>query len=234
MIGDKQLLAIVPARGGSKRLPGKNIMDLAGKPLIAWTIEAALNSQYIDRVIVSTDDEEIASIGKRCGADVPFLRPQNLAVDDASSIDTVINVLEEIESIDKYYEYVVLLQPTSPLRTSKHIDNAVELMQRSESYSIISMCEAEHPPQWSGTLSDDHNLCEFLDYSIINRRSQELDKYYRVNGAIYLCDSDKIMQEKTFFTSGKCKAFIMEQEMSVDIDTKMDFDIAGFLIRQQN
>ena len=130
MIGQQRLLAIIPARGGSKRLPRKNILDLSGKPLIAWTIEAALNSKYIDRIVVSTDDQEIANISIKHGAEVPFLRPKSLATDDASSIDTVINVLGEIEIIDQHYEYIVLLQPTSPLRTEIDIDKAIELLEK--------------------------------------------------------------------------------------------------------
>ena len=130
MIGQQRLLAIIPARGGSKRLPGKNIMDLAGKPLIAWTIEAALNSKYIDRVVVSTDDQEISNVSIKYGVEVPFLRPKSLATDDASSIDTIINVLGEIKIIDQHYEYIVLLQPTSPLRTEIDIDKAIELLEK--------------------------------------------------------------------------------------------------------
>ena len=162
MIGQQRLLAIIPARGGSKRLPRKNILDLAGKPLIAWTIEAALNSKYIDRIVVSTDDQEIANISIKYGAEVPFLRPKSLATDDASSIDTVINVLGEVEIINQHYEYIVLLQPTSPLRTEIDIDKAIELLEKKSADSVISVCEVDHPSHWINTLPDDGNMQLFF------------------------------------------------------------------------
>ncbi|MBC8555357.1 MAG: acylneuraminate cytidylyltransferase family protein, partial [Candidatus Brocadiales bacterium] len=146
MINNKRILAIIPARGGSKRLPRKNILDLAGKPPIAWSIEAALGSKYIDRVIVSTDDEEIAGISRKYGADVPFMRPNKLATDESSSVDVVLHVINTLKEKGRESEYIMLLQPTSPLRTMENIDEAVELLQSSSSDAVISVCEAEHSP----------------------------------------------------------------------------------------
>ena len=129
MIGNKKLLAVIPARGGSKRLPRKNILDLSGKPMISWTIDAALGSKYIDRIVVSTDDQEIAKISKDCGADIPFIRPLELATDYATSIDVVLNLIESLERNNEYYDYIMLLQPTSPLRSTKNINESVELLK---------------------------------------------------------------------------------------------------------
>jgi pseudaminic acid cytidylyltransferase len=229
MISDKKLLAIIPARGDSKRLPRKNILEFSGKPLIAWTIEAALSSKYIDRVVVSTDSQEIANISKKYGADVPFMRPDELATDEATSIDVVIHMLEELENLHEKYDYILLLQPTSPLRTAKNINDSIKLLQERNSDAIISVCEAEHSPLWCNKIPND-DLSNFLDESILNKPSQELEKYYRLNGAIYLCSVEKLKKEATFFIKNNCIAYKMEQKNSIDIDTKLDFDLAELCI----
>jgi len=233
MIGDKRLLAVIPARGGSKRLPRKNVLDLAGKPLIAWTIEAALGSKYIDRVIVSTDDDEIAEVSKKFGADVPFMRPTEYATDEATSVNVVLQLLEQLEVQNEQYEYIVLLQPTSPLRTTENINESIELLIKRRSDGVVSVCEAEHSPLWSNILPDDDSLSGFLDESIINKRSQDLEKFYRLNGAIYLCNSKRLMQEKTFFLKDDIYAYKMNREVSIDIDTGIDLDLAR-LIKKGN
>jgi CMP-N,N'-diacetyllegionaminic acid synthase len=229
MIGGKKLLAVIPARGGSKRLPRKNILDLAGKPLIAWTIEAALGSKYIDRVIVSTDDKEIATISKKYGADVPFMRPSELATDEAKSVDVVLHLLEKLKKIREKYDYIILLQPTSPLRTTQNIDDSVELLQARKSDAVISVCKVEHSPLWCNLIPDD-DLSNFLDHSILNKRSQDLEQYYRLNGAIYLCNAEKLKEEKAFFLKNRCSAYKMNRESSVDIDSRMDFLYASVCI----
>jgi CMP-N-acetylneuraminic acid synthetase len=229
MIGGKKLLAVIPARGGSKRLPRKNILDLAGKPLIAWTIEAALGSKYIDRVIVSTDDKEIATISKKYGADVPFMRPSELATDEAKSVDVAIHLLEKLKKIREKYDYIILLQPTSPLRTTQNIDDSVELLQARKSDAVISVCKVEHSPLWCNLIPDD-DLSNFLDHSILNKRSQDLEQYYRLNGAIYLCNAEKLKEEKAFFLKNRCSAYKMNRESSVDIDSRMDFLYASVCI----
>ena len=227
MIEGKKILAVILARGGSKRLPRKNILNFLDKPLIAWTIQAALDSKYIDRVIVSTDDKEIASISKRYGADVPFMRTSKLATDESTSIDVVLHLISQLTKNSEMYDYVILLQPTSPLRTVKNIDNSIELLQNNKYEAVISVCKTEHSPQWCNTLPIDGDLSNFLDRSILNKRSQELEQYYRLNGAIYLCNIDRLRQEKTFFFRTKCKAYIMSRKSSVDIDTVDDLIIAN-------
>jgi pseudaminic acid cytidylyltransferase len=233
MIDDKKLLAIIPARGASKRLPRKNILDLSGKPLIAWTIEAALGSKYIDRVVVSTDDQEIANIAKKHGADIPFIRPSELATDQTTSVDVVLHLLNQLEKIEDKYDYVILLQPTSPLRTAKNIEEAIKLLRTKNSDAVISVCESGHPPLWYNTLPDDMSMDNFLDASIKNKRSQDLPKQYRVNGAIYISSIERLRNESSFFLSENCHAYIMEQNVSIDIDTRDDFDFALLKMKGQ-
>ncbi len=233
MIGHNKLLAIIPARGGSKRLPSKNILDLAGKPLITWTIESALDSKYIDRVIVSTNDNEIATISKKYGADVPFMRPNDLATDESTSIDVVLHSMDYFKKVGEQYDYIILLQPTSPLRTSQNIDESIELLQDKECNSVISVCEAEHNPLWCNTIPSDGSLCEFMDKSILNKRSQDLSKMFCINGAIYLCNYQYLKKELSFFSSSKCMAYMMERSNSIDIDYKIDLDFCDFLIQHR-
>ena len=232
MVGSKRLLAVIPARGGSKRLPRKNVLDLAGKPLIAWTIQEALNCKYIDQVIVSTDDKEISDISKEYGADVPFFRPSELATDEAKTVDVVLHLLDELEKVGERYDYIILLQPTSPLRTAQNIDESVELLQMKNSDAVISVCESEHPPLWCNVLPDDMSMDNFLDESVKNKRSQDLSKQYRINGAIYISSVKKLKKENSFFLSNNCIAYIMKQNVSIDIDTRDDFDFA--LLRISN
>jgi CMP-N,N'-diacetyllegionaminic acid synthase len=219
---NKTFLAIIPARSGSKRLPGKNTLDLNGKPLIVWTIEAALKSKYIDKVFVSTDDQGIADISEKYGANVPFLRPDILATDESNTISTVLYLLNELDECNEKYSHIILLQPTSPLRTTKDIDNSIELLQDSDSDAVVSVCEAEHSPLWCNKIPKDGDLSNFLDESVLNKRSQDLDTYYRLNGSIYLCNIKRLLKEKTFLLKSDCIAYKMKQERSIDIDNKLD------------
>ena len=218
MYTNKKFLAIIPARGGSKRLPRKNVLDLCGKPLIAYTIEAALKSKYIDKVIVSSDDEEILNISSNFGADI-IKRPIDLANDTATTFDTIKHTIDNFEK----YDYIVLLQPTSPLRNEKHIDEAIQLLEEKNADSIISVCEMDHSPLWSNTLPKDGNMSNFLKDEILNKRSQDLEKYYRLNGAIYICKTSKLLEEKSFILKKKIFAYIMDRKNSIDIDEKVDF-----------
>lgn len=218
---NKTFLAIIPARGGSKRLPRKNLLDLCGKPLIAWSIEAALKSKYISKVIVSSDDEEILNIAKEYKADF-IKRPDELASDTATTFDALKHTLENVEK----YDYVVLLQPTSPLRSEKHIDEAIELLKEKNADAIISVCEVEHSPLWSNTLDENLDMSDFLREEVLNKRSQDLPKYYRLNGAIYICKTEKLLENKGFFVKENIYAYKMDKKNSVDIDEEIDFIIA--------
>ncbi len=224
MYKNKNFLAVIPARGGSKRLPGKNILDLCGKPIIAWSIEAGLNSSYIDKVVVSSDDDDILDTAKRFKAEI-IKRPKQLASDTASSFDVVKHAIDNLES----YDYVVLLQPTSPLRNYQHIDKAIEFLEEKNADSIISVCEVNHSPLWSNTLQENCSMNNFIKEEVINKRSQDLEKYYRLNGAIYICEISKFLKEREFFLGENVYAFIMNREHSIDIDEKIDLEFARIL-----
>ena len=215
------ILAIIPARGASKRLPNKNILDFAGKPLIAWTIDAALKSKCITNVIVSTDDAQIASIAKKFGAKVPFLRPDSLATDESTTIDVVVDLVSKLSN---KYKYIALLQPTSPLRTSQHIDESFE--QLGDKDAVVSVVKTEHPIEWCNTLSSNKNLDNFINGTVRNKRSQDLPERYRINGAIYIIKTDILLREKTFLLEKGAVAYVMDRDVSIDIDQKQDFIIA--------
>ena len=222
---NKTFLAIIPARGGSKRLPRKNILDLCGKPLISWSIEAALKSKYISKVVVSSDDEEILNISSNFGADI-IKRPYELANDTATTFDAIKHTINNLEK----YDYIVLLQPTSPLRNEKHIDEAIELLEEKQADAIVSVCEMDHSPLWSNTLPKDGNMKNFLRDEVLNKRSQDLEKYYRLNGAVYICKTDKLLENKSFFLKDNIFAYIMDRKSSIDIDEEIDFLFAQKVI----
>jgi CMP-N,N'-diacetyllegionaminic acid synthase len=224
----KTYLAIIPARGESKRLPRKNLLDLNGKPLVAWSIEAGLNSKYIDKVVVTSDDADILNIAKYYGV-LSINRPIELSSDTATTFDAVEHAIENI----KYYDYIVLLQPTSPLRTEWHIDKAIEFLINKEADAIVSVCEMDHSPLWSNTLDDTLSMAEFLTKSIKNKRSQDLDSYYRINGAIYICDTKKLLKEKGFFIENGIYAFKMDRETSIDIDNEIDFHLVDLILKSK-
>lgn len=226
MYRDKTLLAIIPARGGSKRLPKKNILDLKGIPLIAHTIKAGIKSKYIDKVIVSSDDDEILDISQNYGS-LTLKRPGKLASDTASTFEAIKHT---IENMDNYYDYIILLQATSPLRNEGHIDEAIELLESKNADAIVSVCEMEHSPLWSNILPENGSMKSFLRDEILNKRSQDLEKHYRINGAIYICKTDKLLEKKSFFLKEKIFAYKMDKESSIDIDEKSDFKIAKVLL----
>src|SRR3989339_1726633 len=161
MYKKKNIIAIIPARAGSKGLPGKNIRLLLGKPLISWTIEHALSSKYIDKVIVSTDDRKIAEISRKCGAAVPFIRPAKLATDKAKGIDVILHAVRWFEKKRNKFDLIMLLQPTSPLRTAGDIEAAIELLFEKKAGAVVSVCETEHHPLWSNILPKDGNMKNF-------------------------------------------------------------------------
>jgi CMP-N,N'-diacetyllegionaminic acid synthase len=222
MFLDKTVLAVILARGGSKRLPNKNIKPLQNKPLIAWSIEAGKASQYIDEVVVSTDTQEIAEVAKAYGASVPFMRPAELSEDTSSSFDALEHT---ILSMDKKYDYVMLLQPTSPLRSAVHIDEAIELLFEKKADSIISVCEVDHSPRWSNILLKDQSMENFIAPEDA-KHSQALPTYYRLNGAIYLLDREIALKKRTLFIGENSYAYVMDRTSSIDIDTELDFKIA--------
>jgi len=229
MIKGKKVLAVIPARGGSKRLPEKNIVDFLGKPMIAWTIESALNSKYIDRVIVSTDSNDISSISKQYGANVPFIRPSDLSNDDSKSVDVALHAINALKVQGDCYDFVILLQPTSPYRNSSHIDGAIQIVISNNANSVISVTKAKHSPLWMNTIPKNGSMDGFIHKSIANKRSQDLPVYYQLNGAIYLCNVKNLVEERTFFTKEKSFSFQMDFKSSVDIDDEYDLLFASLI-----
>ncbi|WP_457564272.1 acylneuraminate cytidylyltransferase family protein [Caminibacter sp.] len=225
MYKGKTFLAIIPARGGSKRLTRKNILPLNGKPLITYTIEAAKKSEYIDEIVVTSDDEEILDIAKKENVKI-IKRPDFLATDTASSIDVLIHAIENMPKFD----YIILLQPTSPLRNENHIDEAIELLDKKNADAVVSVCEMEHSPLWSNTIPENLDMSGFLRDEVKGKRSQDLPKFYRLNGAIYICKTDEFLKYKTLFLDKNIFAYVMDRKSSVDIDDEVDFKLAEVLL----
>ncbi|MEI7431791.1 MAG: acylneuraminate cytidylyltransferase family protein [Betaproteobacteria bacterium] len=217
MINGTRVLGVIPARGRSKGVPGKNIRIVGGKPLIAWTIEAAQSSEILDRVVLSSDDLDIISIAKKHNCDVPFVRDPHLAQDETPTIDVVLDALNRCPA----YEWVVLLQPTSPLRTYKDIDEAIQRCAAFNAPSCVSVCLAQESPYWMFTLKPDAHLAALLPNQALTRR-QDLPPVYSLNGAIYVAKTEWLKRERKFLTS-ETIAYEMPIERSLDIDTESDF-----------
>lgn len=220
---NKKVIAIIPARGGSKRLPRKNILPLSGKPLIGWTIEAAIKSEIFDEIIVSTDDHEIANISESFGAKVPFIRPKNLSGDSVGSIGVIKHALQWYSANHINFTDVVLLQPTSPLRNEQDIKAAYDMYTLNNASSVISVCEVDHPSAWCNTLGSSLSLKGFIKSEGV--RSQDFDKEYRLNGAIYIWEVEKLLVQNLTIIEPSF-ATIMPRTRSVDIDEEIDFKIA--------
>lgn len=221
-------IAIIPARSGSKGVKDKNIREMYGKPLIVYTIEAALKSCQFDEVMVSTDSERYAEIARRYGASVPFLRSKVTASDTASSWDVVDEVLDGYRARGKMFDSFCLLQPTSPLRTEADIKEAYGLYYEKASLAVISVCEAEHSPLWCGRLPESQELDNFIDVESMRQR-QAGGKFYRLNGAIYIVNIEKFKSDRFLYQKGSY-AYVMRQDQSVDIDTEIDFRLAELII----
>jgi N-acylneuraminate cytidylyltransferase len=219
VINGQKIFAVIPARGGSKGIPGKNLRVLAGKPLLAWTIEAAQRSGSIDAVIVDTDDAEIAKVACDYGAVVPYIRPSSLADDKAMIADVLVHA---IERVGREFQYLVLLQCTSPLRTVADIDAAVELCVRSGAASCVSVSECAKPPQWSLSLSSDRRIHPLLGWDGFLKRRQDLEKAYMPNGAVFVAQVPWFCKSRTFYASDTI-AYVMPIERAADIDVERDF-----------
>ena len=227
MIENEKVLAIIPARGGSKRLPRKNVLDLNGEPLVAWSIKAGQRSKYIDKIVVTSDDPEILRIAKYYGV-LSINRPAMLSSDTATTFDAIEHVIENIGK----YDYVVLLQPTSPLRSEKHIDEAIELLKSKKASAVVSVCKMDHSPLWSNILDDSLSMKGFLRDEALNKRSQDLEQYYRLNGAIYICKTEKLLEAKSFFLKRDIYAYEMDRNSSIDIDEEADFLLAEYYAKK--
>ncbi|MEO5378966.1 MAG: acylneuraminate cytidylyltransferase family protein [Magnetococcus sp. DMHC-6] len=225
MIAGKSVLAVIPARGGSKGLPRKNILSFAGKPLLAWTIETAQACPYIDRLLVSSEDEEIISTARQWGCEVPFVRPLELATDQATAVQVAKHVLQ---SLSETYDYLVWLQPTSPLRLSEDITQCLSICVQEGVLACVSVTEAGKSPYWMYSLNKHNELQPILAEDFSRHNRQALPVVYALNGAILVCRVDHFL-EKGYFMNGKTRGYVMPTQRSWDIDTELDFRIAEFL-----
>ena len=228
------VVALVTARGGSKGIPGKNVQRVAGRPLIAWTIRAARESALVRRVIVSTDDDAIARASCAAGAEVPFTRPTELAQDTSSHIGVVLHALDWLEADEgRLPDYLLLLQPTSPLRTAEDIDAAIALAAQTGAASVVGVCPAHTHPYLAKSLSPQGRLADFLT---IDRRAylrrQDLPPAYALNGAVYLTRPTILRQERTFLPADSVP-YVMPAERSLDVDTLWDLNLLRLLMEDR-
>jgi N-acylneuraminate cytidylyltransferase len=225
MIANKSVLAIIPARGGSKGLPRKNILPVADKPMIAWTITTALQSHYIDRLILSSEDDEIIQVAQQWGCEVPFVRPLELAQDTTSGMDVVLHAMQQMP----HYDLVVLLQPTSPLRNVDDIDRCIAQCVQSDA-PCVSVTVPEKSPYWMFSVDKKQQLQPVLgDWKALTQRRQDQTPVYVLNGAVYVAEWDFVLTQKTFLTTATT-AYLMPPERSLDIDTAKDFAIFNWFV----
>ena len=227
MYESMKIVAIIPARGGSKGIPHKNITNLCGKPLIGYTIEAAKQSTYIDDVIVSTDDLEIKKVSEQYGASVPFIRDGHIASDEAKTISVVVDAIQRLKASGQEYDVVILLQPTSPLRTAEEIDVAIEVFFQHQMEGVVSVNVADISPFLLRTIHA-HRLHRIIDEGSTIRR-QDMPTYYEVNGAIYINRVEDVTEDLSF--NDNPIPYIMNRDHSVDIDTWDDLIVAEKILK---
>jgi len=228
-----QTVGLITARGGSKSIPGKNIRLLAGKPLIAWTIEAAQKSRNLCRVIVSTDDGEIAEVAKKYGAEVPFTRPSELAHDDSDHVSVVEHALKWLEETEKFDpDYILLLQPTSPLRSTGDIDAAIEMAESNNADAVVGVTEMKPHPYLSQQMGDDGSISPLLPTAIPYLRRQALPTVFAINGAVYLNRPASLLKHRSFSPDGTL-GYVMPPERSMDIDTPWDLEVAELILQSR-
>lgn len=227
MIEDLSVLGVITARGGSKGLPGKNILPLAGQPLIAWTIGAAKESAHIDRLILSSDSREIIDAAAKWGCDAPFIRPDELAQDDTPSSDVLQHALD---NLDEEYDLLVVLQPTSPLRNAQDIDGCIKRCVETRATSCVSISETKKSPYLAMELDENQTLRPILPKELLKTRRQDLPATYTLNGAVYTCRVNAF-RESASLINDDTVGFIMPASRSIDIDDKLDLEIAELLVK---
>ena len=228
MFREKKILSIITARSWTKKLKDKNILKLFGKHLIGYTIEASTKSRFIDKTIVSTDSLQYMNIAKKYGAEVPFKRPIHLARDNSHHPDVCLHALNFLEKKGLFYDYIIMLQPTSPFRSNIHIDMAIKKFYNENNNSLISLKKQEYPPWWMFKIKKkkiDPILSHRNRINVFNLERQQFDSVYRPNGAIYIT-KNKILKNGDLVDHKSCGYFIMNEKDSIDIDSKADFEIA--------
>ena len=230
----KDLLAVIPARGGSKRVPKKNIKMLGNKPLVAWTIDSAKNACSIDEILVSSESEEILEICKLHGYLTDYVRPKNLATDTTNQFLVIQHAIKYYLKNGIEFENVVLLQPTSPFRTSQLIDRAYKEFKKKKYDALISVSLSDSPKQWTNFLPEDNSLSNFINEEYIGLQSQELGNTYKFDGALYFYNVKRLMEEKKLIFKNNIYAYLLDGYESLDIDNQIDFEFANFLIKSKN
>lgn len=224
MIDDRSILAVIVARGGSKGFPGKNIRRLAGRPTVAWSVLAAHGSSFVDRTILSSDDDAIIDAARAVECEIPFCRPASLASDDVSVIDVLFHALDAVGGT---YDLIVLLQATSPLRIAADIDGSLERLIAADAPACVTVCRPPHPPHLFFRPDTDGRLHRLMDFAGIERR-QDMPETVMLNGAVYVAKTDWLRRNRTFVTD-ETVAYMMPAERSVDIDSELDFRLAQTL-----
>jgi CMP-N,N'-diacetyllegionaminic acid synthase len=230
MYKNKKILAIIPARGGSKGVRFKNIKEINGKPLISYTICEALKSKYIDKLIVSTENEKIKEVSAIYGAEVPFIRPDKLAQDNTPGIDPIVHSVLWFKERGENFDYVLCIQCTSPFRKAQQIDEAVEKLIEENADSIVSICESEVSPYWMKKIENER-LVNFIEDKVAYARRQDVPSVYRLNGSIYMARTDVLLNVNNWYTSNTLY-YIMDKITSIDIDDIIDFKFAEFLMKE--
>jgi len=238
-----EILAVIPARGGSKGIPRKNLVMLGDKPLVAHTICAALNSKFISRVVVSTEDDEIAEVSHRWGADIPFLRPAELAKDDVHSADVVWDTLKQLSSLNYNPEIVIMMLPTAPLRLSWHVDEAIHMFSEEDCQSVIGVCELK---QYLGQIrqiqhgylrpiemSGDNNTSSIAQARLRNTQRQDQEPLYYPNGSIYVADTQTFLLNRSFHLP-RTLPYLMPSTNGIDVDTPEDLELVEYLYKRAN
>lgn len=226
------ILAIIPARGGSKGVPRKNIRLLAGLPLIVHTILAARGSGGISRLILTTDSAEIADIARQYGVEVPFMRPAELAQDDTPGLLPLLHAVRWVMEHENYFpDYILELVPTSPLRTTADIDAAISLIIEKNADSVVSLTPAGQHPCWAKRVDEHGKIKPFIATGLAERRRQDLPPAYALHGAIKIARREMLLERASWYTDNTC-AYVMPQERSLEIDTEWDFKLAGWVLRE--
>ena len=231
MYKNKKILAVIPARGGSKGVPRKNIIEVGGHPLIKYTIDCGKNSKYLDRVVISTEDLLIKKVAEENEGDVPFLRPKELAEDTSKTIDCIVHAVDTLKSMGEEYDYVMVLQNTVPLRKSWHIDEAIEMIVNSNERSLVSISEVDEHLILMRTLNEDKTVRNLLQMNSTMRR-QDFPKFYKVDGAIYIQKLDKDFNLDTSLNDGKL-GYMMDKKYTTDIDNYIDIKIVEYYLEKE-
>lgn len=223
------VVAVIPARGGSKAIPRKNVVTVGGRPLIAYTIEAARQARSIARIIVSTDDAEIAEVARQWGAEVPFTRPAALARDDTPGVEPLVHAAEWLRDHGGVPAWIMLLQATSPLRDADDIDAAVALAYARDADAVVAVTPVRHHPHWSKKLTADGRLAEAFPSERAYAARQELPDVFGIAGALYLVKTDVLLARKTFYTD-RTYGYVLPEDRALDIDTPWDLRVFEALV----